>query len=84
MEKISKNEAKERIEEFFKDIKNKSPKEVRKIKKIAMHYNIKLGDKRKEFCKRCYSVNLKVKSVKNKIKTTRCEGCGTINRWKIK
>ncbi|OGJ20947.1 hypothetical protein A3K73_07340 [Candidatus Pacearchaeota archaeon RBG_13_36_9] len=84
MIKLNKNEAKERIEDFFKDIKDKSPEAVRKMKKIAMHYNIKLGEKRKKFCKKCYSVNLKVKSVKNKVKTVKCSNCGSLMRWKIK
>ena len=84
MEKLSKIEANERVEEFFKDLKNKSPEEIRKIKKMAAHYNIKLGDKRKKFCKECFSQNLRVKSVKNKAKTTECKDCGAISRWKIK
>ena len=41
-EKLSKTEAKKEIEEFFKDIKNKSTEEVKKIKKLAMKHSIKL------------------------------------------
>ncbi len=84
MKKISKDEAKEKIEDFFKDLKNKSSEELRKIKKMAMHYSLKLGDKRKKFCKKCYSANLRVKTIKNKIKTVECRNCGSIGRWKIK
>ena len=84
MIKLSKNEAKEKIEGFFKDVEHKRPEEIRKIKRIAMHYNIKLGDKRKKFCKKCYSVNLKVKSIKDKVKTAECGNCGGLMRWKIK
>lgn len=84
MIRLSKNEAKEKIEDFFKNLKNKNPEEIRKIKKIAMHYNIKLGDKRKKFCKKCYSSNLNVKSIKNKIKTVECKNCRNISRWRIK
>jgi len=84
MIKISKNEAKEKIEEFFLDLKNSSPEEIRKMKRIAMHYSIKLGNKRKKFCRKCYSPNLKVKSVKNKVKIVECQNCRTTFGWKIK
>ena len=52
---ISKAEAKEQIKEFFEDIKDKSPKDVKKIKKLAMSHKIPLKDKRKLFCNKCMS-----------------------------
>ncbi len=85
MKKLSKTEAKEKIEDFFKKIKNKSPKEVRKIKKLAMAYNIPLKIKRKLFCKKCLNPffgNEKTR-IKNGIKSIICEKCSYINRWKI-
>jgi ribosomal protein L5 len=84
MKKLSKTEAKERVEELFKDVKNKSPKEIKKIKKLAMSYNIKIGDKRKKFCGKCYSSKLKLIGVKNKVKRVKCESCENVSRWKIK
>jgi RNase P subunit RPR2 len=84
MKRISKTEAKEKIEEFFKNIKDKNPKEVKKIKRLAMSHNIKLGEKRKKFCKKCYSADLKTKSTKNKNKTVECQNCGNRMRWKLK
>ena len=84
MKKLSKTEARKEIEEFFKDVKNKSPKEIKKIKKFAMKNSIKLGDKRKKFCKKCFSGKLKVIGVKNKIKRVRCGECGYVMKWKIK
>jgi RNase P subunit RPR2 len=84
MEKISKTEAKEKIEEFFSDIKNKTPRQIRKMKKLAMKHSIKLEDLRKKFCKKCYSPDLKIKSVKKKIKTIECGNCGNLMRWKVK
>lgn len=84
MKKLSKTEAKKEIEEFFKDVRNKSPKEIKKIKKLAMRYNIPLKEKRKLFCKYCFSPNLKVIGTKNKIKKVRCENCGKVSRWRIK
>jgi len=83
MKKLSKTEAKKQIEELFKDIKSKSPKDVRKIKKLAMSYNIPLKEKRKLFCKYCFSPNLKIIGIKNKIKKVQCENCGKIARWRI-
>ncbi len=84
MEKLSRIEAKKEIEEFFENIESKTKKEIQKIKKLAMRYNIPLGKLRKKFCKKCYSPNLKVKSIKNKIKTVECRDCKNIMRWKIK
>ncbi len=83
-EKLSKTEAKKEIEEFFSNIKNKTPKQIKKIKKLAMKHNLKLGDLRKKFCKKCYSPNLKVKSIKKGYKTIECVSCKNIMRWKIK
>jgi len=84
MEKLSKSEAEKEIEQFFRNIKKKKAKEVKKIKRLAMKHNIKLGDKRKKFCKKCFSPKLKIKSLKNKVKTVECQICGNISRWKIK
>jgi RNase P subunit RPR2 len=84
MKKLSKTEAKERIENFFKEIKNKSPREVKKIKELAMNYNIPLKEKRKLFCKNCFNpfVNSSIK-IKNDFITITCEYCGYRNRWKV-
>ena len=82
--KLSKTEARKEIEEFFKDIKSKSGKEIKKIKKLAMSSNVKLGDERKKFCKKCFSPRLKVIGVRNKIKRVLCEDCDYVTRWKIK
>lgn len=82
MKKSSRIEAREKIEEFFKAKHDK--KQVRKIKKLAMSHQIKLKEKRKLFCKKCYSMRISVKRIKNKIKTVKCENCGNLMRWKIK
>ena len=84
MEKASKEESKDKIEKFFEDIKKKSPKEIRKIKKLAMKKNIKLGEKKKKFCKKCYfPYNGSKIRIKNGIKTTICGNCGQASRWRI-
>ena len=85
---ISKTQAKEEVEEFFQsnNIKNKTSKEIKKIKRLMMSYNIKLKDKRKLFCKKClapYYSKSKIK-IANKYKTIICNNCGYKSRWKIK
>jgi len=75
-----------KIEEFFENIKNKMPKEIKKIKKQAMSQNIPLKEKRKLFCKKCltpYSGKEKIR-IKNKVKTITCKKCGNVSRWKVK
>jgi RNase P subunit RPR2 len=84
MKKLSKEEAKKEIAGFFENINKKSPKEIKKIKKLAMSYNIQLKELRKKFCKKCYSSDLKVKGIKKEIKTVECKNCGNLMKWKIK
>jgi RNase P subunit RPR2 len=84
MKKFSKTEAKEKITEFFKDIENKSEKDVKKIKKLAMSQNIPLKELRKKFCKKCYSPLQGETRINNKIKSITCKECGNVTRWKIK
>lgn len=83
--KISKTEAKEQIDEFFSHIKEKTSKDVKKIKNLAMKHNIKLGDKRKLFCKKCFNsyVNSSI-NLKNGFLNIECSNCGYKSRWKIK
>jgi RNase P subunit RPR2 len=83
---ISKTEAKEKIENFFKDIKNKDSKEIKKIKRLAMNFKIPLKEKRKLFCKNClnpYSGKEKVR-IKEGMRIVVCENCGRISRWRVK
>jgi len=83
--KLSKSEVKKEIEEFFKNIKEKSPKEIKKIKRLAMSQNIKLGEKRKLFCKKCFcAFSFPSIKIKNDFITITCEKCKHKNRWKIK
>lgn len=84
MKKLSKQQAHQEIENFFQNLKNKKPKDIKKIKRLATKHNLKLGSLRKKFCKKCYSTNLKVKGIKGGVKTIDCRNCGYIFRWKIK
>ena len=84
MKKIFKTEAREKIEEFFRNLKDKTSKEVKKIKRLAMSHNIPLKEKRKLFCKKCLSPykNAKIR-IKNSRKIIICEECGKVSRWHL-
>lgn len=82
---ISKTELQKEINEFFSNIKNKTPIEIRKIKKLAMNKKISLKNYRKLFCKYClipFSGDEKIR-VKNKVKSIECKHCKKISRWKM-
>jgi RNase P subunit RPR2 len=82
---LSKKEAEKQIEEFFHHIREKTPKDVKKIKRLAMSYNIKIGTKRKVFCKKCLRPFKEPGiRIKNGIVTFTCEFCKHQNRWKFK
>ncbi len=86
MEKLSKKEVEEKIKEFFKNIKNKNSNEIKKIKKLAMSKNIKLGKLKQKFCKKCYSLfdskNSEIR-IKKGFKVVKCKMCGKLSRYKL-
>jgi len=84
--KFSRLEIEKVIEVFFKEIKNKTPKEIKKIKKLAMSRNIPLKEKRKLFCNKCFHPYLDMEKIriKNKMKSIECLKCGKIVMWKMK
>jgi len=82
-DKISKAAAKEKISEFFKK-DSFSQDEMRKIKRLAMKYKIKLGVYRKEYCKKCLSELSGKTRIRDGFKSVKCEKCNYYNRWKIK
>lgn len=83
--KISKTEAKQQIEEFFENIKGKSPEDIKKIKKLAMKYKIPLKEKRKLFCSNCLSPHKNPSiRVKDGLIRINCGKCGHTSRWRIK
>ncbi|MEK6917471.1 MAG: hypothetical protein AABW51_00835 [Nanoarchaeota archaeon] len=82
--KITKKEAEKQVEEFFHNIHEKSSKDVKKIKRLAMSYNIKLGEKRKLFCKECFTPYKEPSvRIKNDFITITCDKCEHKNRWKF-
>lgn len=85
MNPLSRKETQVLIEDFFSNVENKSPSEIKKIVRAAMKEKIKLGDKRKLFCKKCFSPYKNAKTRINKgIKSIECKDCGYESRWKIK
>jgi len=84
MKKFSKKQSEDEIKKFFDNINSKSPKEIKKIRRLAMSHNIKLRKLKKLFCKKCYTAYKKPKiRIKNKIKSITCEKCGYVSRWGI-
>ena len=83
--KLKKKEIEKKILEFFKNISKKTPKEIKKIKRISMTYKIPLKNKRKLFCKKCFNpyINPKIR-IKNKMKIIICKNCESVSRWKLK
>ena len=77
--------AEEKIKEIFS--KNPTPKEIKKVKRLAMNKKIRLGDLKKKFCEKCYlffnSENSEIR-IKKGIKIIKCNACGQINRYKLK
>lgn len=80
--KINKTEVKKKIDEFFKQ-KDFTPEQLKKVKRIAMKFNIKLGEYRKSFCKKClYPLTGKI-SLSKTHKTLACKHCGFRNKFRL-
>jgi RNase P subunit RPR2 len=79
---INKMEAKEKIEQFFSK-SDFTPEQLKKIKRLAMKFNIKLGDKRKLFCKKCLNPLAGKLSITKSHKTVECKSCGFRNKIRI-
>ncbi len=83
--KSSKQETERKIKQVFSN--NPNPKEIKKAKKLAMSKNIKLGNLRKKFCKKCYllfnSENSEIR-IKNGLKIIKCKKCRYASRYKLK
>ncbi len=78
---LNKTETKESIEKFFS--KPFTPQQLKKIKRIAMKFNIKLRDKRKLFCKKCFNPLAGKLSITKTHKTVECKHCNYKNKVRI-
>lgn len=83
--KITKTQAKDEIEKFFNMLNLKDGEDVRKIKRLAMKFNIPLDKYKKDFCKKCL---LPYKTPRIRInggmKSVTCNNCNNTSRWKLK
>lgn len=83
--KLSKTEVISEIDLIFSR-SNPSPKEIIKAKKLASSRNIKLGEKKKMFCKKCnsyFSPNNSEIKIKMPLKIIKCKSCGYVSRHRI-
>ncbi|VVB80246.1 Uncharacterised protein [uncultured archaeon] len=82
---LSKKEAQQEIETFFLNPKDKSSKEIKKIKRLAANKKISLKTERKKFCKYCFNPFSGKENVriKNKVKSVECLNCKKVSRWRM-
>ena len=81
--KLTKKEAEEKINEFFKN-DNFDSEEMKKIKKLAMKFNIKFREKRKSFCKKCLSKLEGKIVIGRERKMVTCKNCEFKNRFRVR
>ena len=81
--KLSKSETEKLIKEISENLNSNN---IKKIKKLAMSKNIKLGKLKQKFCKKCYSLfdsqNSQIR-IKNKFKIIKCKKCENISRYRL-
>jgi len=85
LKKLPKDKIEKYIHNFFENIKTKNPKEIKKIKRLAMNKKISLKNYRKLFCKKCltpYTGNEKIR-IRNKMKSIKCKNCEFLTRYRI-
>ena len=79
---LNKTQAKEKIDKFFQD-SNFAPEQLKKIKRIAMKFNIKLGAYRKLFCKKCLHPIAGKLLITKSHKIVECKHCNFRNKIRI-
>lgn len=80
--KLSRKDTQEKINSFF-ERKDFAPEEMKKIKRLAMKFNIKLGNYRKSFCKKCLNPLKGKTRVTKFFRIVECGKCRQMNRHKI-
>ncbi len=80
-------ETREKINEIFSTKPFPSQKQIKKAKLLAMSKNIKLGNLKKKFCKKCFNFftpdNSEIR-IKKGFKIVRCKECRSAIRVKMK
>ncbi len=84
--KSLKQETENQIQQIFSQKTIPTPKQIKKIKKLAMSKNIKLGSLRKKFCKKCFTFftpnNSEIR-IKKPFKIIKCKICNHISKYKL-
>jgi len=86
LKKTLKQETQEQINEIFSTKPFPSQKQIKKAKQLAMSKNIKLGNLKKKFCKKCFTFftpNSSEVRIKKPMKMIRCKDCGNVSRFKM-
>ena len=84
MDNLSKKEIEELIKKTIDN--NPTPEMLKKLKRLAMSKNVKIGALQKSFCKKCYSlfpVNSEIR-IKRELKRVTCKKCGYVTRYRLK
>jgi RNase P subunit RPR2 len=82
--KISKQEVEQQIKETFSN--KPTPKQIKKIKRLAMNKKISIKPYRKKFCKKCltlFTPNNSEIRIKKPHKIIKCKQCNNISRYKL-
>jgi RNase P subunit RPR2 len=79
---LNRKQVEEKIGEFFQQA-SFTPEQLKKVKRIAMKFNIKLGNYRRMFCKKCLNPLRGKLSITKTHKTIECKHCGFRNKIRI-
>ena len=79
---LNRKQVEEKISEFFQQA-SFTPEQLKKVKRIAMKFNIKLGNYRRMFCKKCLNPLKGKLSITKTQKTIECKHCGFRNKVRI-
>lgn len=79
---LTKKQVESKLSEFFQQ-KDFTPEQLKKVKRIAMKFNIKLSNYRKSFCKKCLNPLAGKITIDKTHKTIICKHCGFRNKIRI-
>jgi len=79
---LIRSEATEKIHSFFQS-SNFEPKDLKKIKRLAMKYHHPLKLYKKLFCKSCLNPLKGKTRISKRYKRVECNVCSYKNKWKI-
>ena len=80
---VSRTQAQDKIHLFFKST-SFLPKDLKKIKRLAMKYHLPLKNYKKLFCKSCLNPLKGKTRISKEYKRIECNVCNYKNKWRIK